>query len=138
MQTSEVRELKVAFALVLGIVLGGCGSQPVTLVEGPPDEAIAADQASSQVGEVAVVCGRVASAEYASTSSGSPTFLNLDEPYPNHAFTVVIWEEDRASFVEAPEVAFNGQDVCVEGLVTSFRGIPQIEADSGDIWVVEH
>ena len=76
------------------------------------------------------VCGSVMSPTYASGSSGQPTFLNLDRPYPNQIFTVVIWGRNRGSFPLAPENLYSGADICVTGLVESFRGLPQIEASS--------
>ena len=45
---------------------------------------LSASEAASHVGETASVCGNFASATYASGSKGSPTLLNLDEPYPRH------------------------------------------------------
>jgi len=64
---------------------------------------------------VATVCGVVASARYASQSSGQPTFLNLDEPYPRQVFTIVIWGSARASFPEPPEQAYSDKRICVTG-----------------------
>ena len=43
------------------------------------------------------VCGIVASAHYAASSKGQPTFVNLDKPYPNQIFTVLIWGSDRGN-----------------------------------------
>ncbi len=84
-----------------------------------------AHMAQNHVGEKATVCGVVASTHYASSSKGEPTFLNLDEAYPNHVFTVVIWGENRERFAE-PEVKYKGKNVCVTGKIKSYRGIAQI------------
>ena len=62
-----------------------------------------AHMAQNHVGEKATVCGKVVSSHYASSSNGEPTFLNLDEAYPNHVFTAVIWGDNREQFDE-PEV----------------------------------
>src|SRR5579862_7834703 len=59
---------------------------------------ISAVDAIHFVGQVATVCGLVASAKYASETKGQPTFLNLDKPYPNHVFTAVIWGKNRGAF----------------------------------------
>jgi hypothetical protein len=40
-------------------------------------------QAKAHIGEVATVCGKVMSARFAESSNRQPTFLNLDEPFPN-------------------------------------------------------
>ncbi len=80
-----------------------------------------------------MVCGKVASANYATTSRGAPTFLNLDAPYPNPVMTIVIWPEHRASFGGTPEVRFAGTSVCIKGLVGNYKGVAQIESNGSDI-----
>jgi len=81
--------------------------------------------AQNHIGEKATVCGLVVSAHYASSSHGEPTFLNLDEAYPNHVFTAVIWGENRERFDE-PEVKYMGKSICVTGKIKSYRGIAQM------------
>ncbi len=87
---------------------------------------ITASEAKSHVGEKATVCGQVASARYASSSRGAPTFLNLDKPYPNQVFTVVIWGNDRAKFGH-PEESYHDKRICVTGSISDYRGVPEIE-----------
>jgi micrococcal nuclease len=82
-------------------------------------------EAAKHVGEKAKVCGTVASAHFAYRSKGSPTFLNLDEPYPSQVFTLVIWIEDRAKF-GSPERRYSNQYICVVGIIQSYRGVPEI------------
>jgi hypothetical protein len=88
---------------------------------------ITARQAKDHVGETQTVCGKVASARYAPRSKGQPTFLNLDEPYPNQIFTILIWGENRSKFGQ-PESQYRDADVCVTGKITSYRGTPEIVA----------
>jgi hypothetical protein len=71
-------------------------------------------EARNHIGETATVCGHVASAHYAAHSHGQPTFINLDKPYPNAPFTVVIWGSDRDKF-GTPETAYRDRDICVTG-----------------------
>jgi hypothetical protein len=72
----------------------------------------------------------VAGTRYASWSNGSPTFLNLGVDYPSpRRFTVVIWGRNRARF-GAPERRYRGRTICVRGFVSTYRGLPQIEATS--------
>ena len=54
-------------------------------------------EAKDHIGEKATVCGRVVSTYYARSSHGEPTFLNLEKPYLNQIFTVVIWGDDSSS-----------------------------------------
>lgn len=81
-------------------------------------------EAKDHIGKRATVCGKVASATYATRSRRQPTFLSLDAPYPQHVFTGVIWGEDRAKFGE-PEISLRGKKVCVTDLIEEYRGKPE-------------
>ena len=89
-------------------------------------EKVSPSEAAKLVGKKATVCGQVASANFAARSRGRPTFLNLDRPYPNQIFTVVIWGQNRAKFSPAPESAYRAKRICVSGTISSYRGQPQI------------
>jgi hypothetical protein len=78
------------------------------------------------IGQDATVCGRVASAKYASDANGRPTFLNLDKPYPNQVFTAVIWGENRDLFSYAPE-SLAGRRICVSGRIEAYLGKAEIK-----------
>jgi hypothetical protein len=84
-----------------------------------------AAEAKAHIGDQATVCGKVASARYASTTRGKPTFLNLDKPYPNQVFTVLIWGENREKF-GAPEEMYRDKQICVTGKITEYRNVPEI------------
>ncbi len=101
--------------------------------------AISWDKAYEHVGERATVRGPVKSPRYASGSRGQPTFLNVGRPYPDpDRFTVVIWGEDRGNFPSPPEQAYDGETICVTGLIETYQGGPQIIADSpSDIEIVD-
>src|SRR5580698_10310858 len=86
---------------------------------------IPANQAKDHGGELATVCGKVASTHYASSTKGQPTFLNLDEPYPREIFTMLIWGSDRSKFGN-PESKYRDAKICVTGRVSSYRGTPEI------------
>ena len=82
-------------------------------------------EAKDHVGQQATVCGKVASARYAATTRGKPTFLNLDKPYPSQVFTVLIWGESREKF-GSPEEKYRDKQICVTGKITEYRGAPEI------------
>lgn len=113
-----------ALAVVLALV------SPAALAEGP--QRIPATEAAHHVGEVARVCGHVASAAYFGSVKGGPTFLNLERPYPDQAFTVVIWGQNRSRFESPPERLFDGKSICVAGRIETYRGRPQIEVTDPD------
>jgi hypothetical protein len=46
-------------------------------------------EAISHVGELATVCGNVASTNYAASTRRKATFINLGSPYPEHVFTAL-------------------------------------------------
>lgn len=89
---------------------------------------LSATEAKDHIGETATVCGNVVSTRYAASTKGQPTFLNLDKPYPNQIFTVVIWGSNRSKF-GAPESDYRGKRICAAGKITEYRGIPQVVAD---------
>ena len=88
---------------------------------------ISAAEAKNHVGERATVCGEVASMRYAARSRGNPTFINLDKPYPNQIFTVLIWGSDRPKFGD-PEEAYRSKHICVTGKMSDYKGVPEIVA----------
>ena len=87
---------------------------------------ITASDAANYIGKTATVCGQVASVTYAVRSKGHPTFINLDRPYPNQIFTVLIWGNDRGKFSIPPENDYKGKKICVTGTITIFRGVTEI------------
>lgn len=88
-------------------------------------------QAKSNIGKAATVCGKVASARYATNTNRKPTFLNLDEPFPRQIFTVVIWENDRAVFGQ-PEIDLLDKRICVTGLIEQYNGKPEMILNNKD------
>ena len=90
---------------------------------------IKAKDAFRRIGDRTTVCGVVAKASYLKGSSREPTFLNLADTYPKHPFTVVIWGESRDQFDYAPE-SLEGKSICVTGVIETYKGKPQIIANS--------
>lgn len=89
---------------------------------------ITAAEAKAHAGEVQNVCGHVVGATYALRSRGQPTFVNLDKPYPNQIFTIVIWGSDRPKF-GTPEIDYRDKNICVTGKITIYRGVAEIVAN---------
>jgi len=110
----------LVLAIAAAVAPGGAASAGLTL------EAV---EAADHVGEEATVCGTVASAAYLGRSGGRPTFLNLDRPYPDQPFTVVIWGTTRDLFEDEPEALYDGRRICVSGKIVEYKGKPQIVVD---------
>jgi hypothetical protein len=94
----------------------------------PQSGHITAAEARNHIGESATVCGSVVSTHYAARTKGSPTFLNLDEPYPKQIFTILIWGSDRSKFGD-PDAKYGNKKVCATGLIKDYRGVPEVVAE---------
>ena len=82
-------------------------------------------EAASHVGETITVCGVVVAVTYVPEAPMAPTFLDLDQPYPNQVFTAIIFGSDRAKF-GSPENSLRGKAVCVTGEIFLFQGGPKM------------
>ncbi len=116
------RVIGLSWRCLAAILVLAAGGISLTSADGT---SVAPADASQFVGQVATVCGLVASAKYASEANGQPTFLNLDRPYPNQVFTAVIWGRDRKAFSYAPE-SLAARRICVTGEVRLYRNKPEI------------
>ncbi len=90
------------------------------------DETITPYQAANFIGQQRTVCGTVASADFAAESKEQPTFINLDKPCPSQVFTVTILGSDRGKFEKPPEALYSGKEICVTGMIQSYKGGPEI------------
>jgi hypothetical protein len=86
-------------------------------------------EASGHVGELARVCGTIATKRTADTA-GKPTFINLDRPYPNQTFTVLVWDKDVPAVGTLPETG----SLCVTGTVVMYRGTPEVILYDAKSW----
>lgn len=77
------------------------------------------EEAMQHLQETNTVCATVASARYVESAQGSPTYLNLDRPYPKQTCAAVIMGSARAKFKVAPETAFKEKHVCITGFITT-------------------
>jgi hypothetical protein len=92
---------------------------------------LTAAEAKNHVGENATVCGVIVTVHFASGSKGTPTFINLEKPYPNHIFTILIWGADLPNFRENP-TRWDGKKACISGKIALYSGVPEIIAKTQD------
>ena len=53
---------------------------------------------------------------------------NVDNP--NHVFTGLIWyASNKGNFTHRPDRFYLNKQICVSGVITQYRGIPQIQID---------
>ena len=117
--------LVAALLLVAAVVaVRGFGGQPQRLASAPT--VVGPSRAVQYVGRTVTVCGRVVSASYAQDSRGTPTFLDLDKPYPKEEFRVIIWGTHRSKF-GTPELTLLDKRICATGRVEMYRGVAEIE-----------
>ena len=116
MTTARTRIAALSSAVLVALAVGG-GTASATPNSSTAScmGAVSWNRASALVGRVATVKGRVAGTFFASSSNGSPTFLDLGVDYPNPSrFTVVIWGRDRARF-RSPERTYRGRTILSAG-----------------------
>jgi micrococcal nuclease len=90
-------------------------------------QTIPAGEVKNNVGKIVTVSGKVVSGSHLSSAYKQPTLLNIDKPFPNEIFTVVIYGENRKAFGYNPEEVLLGKDISVTGKVTMYYGKPQVE-----------
>jgi hypothetical protein len=95
-------------------------------------QTITTSEAAKHIGERETVCGTIAGEHTAGSSRGTPTFINLDRPYPNQVFTLLIWGDDRGRVGAVPE---SGK-LCATGVITEYRGSPEIVLRDAHSWYV--
>ncbi len=112
-------------AFTLWITAAACAWSVVGWAAAAQAEPISPDDAAKHAGEDVTVCGVVAGAKYAAQVRGGLTFIDFGKPYPNAAFTAMIFAENRAKF-GTPEKGLQGKQVCVSGRIQMFKGKPEI------------
>jgi hypothetical protein len=79
-------------AILIGAMMLGLSPLPSGAATISPDDA------ATQVGQKATVCGLVASTKFDAHLRSQPTFLDFGKPYPDQMFTAVIFGANRAKF----------------------------------------
>ena len=95
-------------------------------------QTIPAADAKDHVGEQKTVCGLVVSKHVASGTQGTPTFVNLDKPYPSQSFTILIWGRDKEAVGALPD----GGQLCVTGSIVLYHGGAEIVLHNAASWYV--
>jgi len=135
-------KLRPFAVLALTATLAGCSADGIPLMPAivqpttsasPTASGIDWSEARAHLGEVATVCGPVISTFTATSSVGSPTFLNVGVDYPDPAgFTVIIFDDYRGAFPFDPAIEYQGDTLCVTGEIRPHEQFVQIEARSPD------
>jgi hypothetical protein len=113
------------FLNLISLVILTAGTLAIT-------QTLTTSEAANHIGEKETVCGQIVGEHTASNSQGSPTFINLDKPYPHQAFTLLIWSEDRQSVGDLPKTG----RICASGTISQYRGSPEIVLRDAHSWYV--
>lgn len=86
-----------------------------------PAGAITPEQARNRLNQTATVCGTVAGPAFVARSGN--ILINLDKPYPETEFTLVIFKKDITSFPYDPVQTFKDDTrLCATGKITEYQG----------------
>lgn len=85
---------------------------------------IDAKQAAQHIGEQTIVCGDVAQVKEFSKGY----YLNLGNTFPHQDATVLVWSSNVDKFDDLS--SFEGNSICVKGMINTYKGVPQIEMRS--------
>jgi len=83
---------------------------------------ILAKDVAQYVGKNVSICDSV----YSTKALDKLTLINLGGAYPKELITIVINKEDERKFPSEPASMFIGNNVCVTGVVSDFKGKKQI------------
>ncbi|MFC3563391.1 hypothetical protein [Pedobacter jamesrossensis] len=83
---------------------------------------ILAKDAAQYVGKNVTVCDSV----YSTKALEKLTLINLGGAYPKELLTIVVNKEDIGKFSSEPASMFLGNNICVTGTISEFKGKLQI------------
>jgi hypothetical protein len=73
-------------------------------------------------GKIITICEKVTGIY---ETKGGNALLNFGKPFPDNAFSVVIFKQDRDAFSYDP-LTLEAKNICVTGTVILYKGKPQI------------
>lgn len=74
-------------------------------------------------GKTITICEKVTETR---ETKGGNVLLNFGKPYPNNAFSVIIFKRDRDKFSYNPQEFLQGKTICLTGTVIMYKGKPEI------------
>ena len=96
-------------------------------------EEISVFKAKNHIGEYKIVCGKVKSTYLNRKVKGVPLYFNFARDYPNSPFTAIIWTQSSGGeFGTRPDKRYQNRKLCVKGVITSYKGRPQIILRNSD------
>lgn len=100
-------------------------------------EIISTDEVKDYIGQEVTVEGTIDQVVSLNDVRGQPTYFNMGGQFPNHKFTLLLWESDKHKFTKDGNY-YEGKVIKVIGLIETYRGKPQmVISDPGQIEVLE-
>ncbi len=127
-----MRLLAISILVGLAVPLASAQTAAPTPASQIPQPTLTTVEAAQHVGENRTVCGEIVNTHTAETSHGTPTFFDIDQPWPNQVFDLVVWGDKKADIGPFPK---SGK-ICASGKITLFRGHPEIFLEDWHSWYV--
>lgn len=111
-------------AVLLGMSWASALAAPLTVDPNACVHPVTWTVAAHSIGKTISVRGVVVGAKYLHAKNGrtTMTFLDLGHAWPDpHRFTIVVWNQDESGLL--------GRNICVTGLVKSYKGEPEMSVD---------
>jgi hypothetical protein len=93
---------------------------------------LSAAEAAQHVGENRTVCGEIVNTYTATSSHGTPTFVDIDQPYPHSVFDLVIWGDNKNDIGHFPDKG----KICASGSIILYKGKAEIQLRDWHGWYV--
>ena len=93
---------------------------------GTPLQEINIRDVASHIGDSVRFCTKILHTRFFETATNRPTLLEVNDNFSSPLVNIIIWDQDRKNFSNAPETLYDQKDVCIAGFVESLNNVPQI------------
>ena len=93
---------------------------------GTPLQDINIRDVASHVGDSVRFCTKILHTRFFETATNKPTLLEVNDNFSTPLVNIIIWDQDRKNFSNAPETLYDQKDVCIAGFVELLNNVPQI------------
>lgn len=101
-----------------------------------PVQEIPLTDISKHIGDSVRLCAKVYNTRFFESTRNKPTVLDVNNSHVSR-LNVIIYEQDRKNFPDAPENLYKDKDICITGVVESYNNIPQIIVRNADQIIVK-
>lgn len=117
---------------VTTLILGLAAPAAIAQTQSIPQPILSSGEAAQHIGENRTVCGQIVNTHIATSSHGTPTFVDIDQPWPNQVFDLVIWGDNKADIGNFPKAG----KICASGRIQLYKGHPEIFLQDWHSWYV--